>query len=643
MSSPAPPAPPPPEADAAPTSPDEGATSGFAALALDPRLLAAIDDLGFEQPTDVQAGTIPPLLAGRHVVGQARTGSGKTAAFGLALLERLKEGGPNRALVLAPTRELAVQVAAALRTFSRKLPSVRIATIYGGAAYPPQLKALAAGPSVIVGTPGRVIDMFDRGALDLSRVEVLILDEADEMLRMGFIDDVEKLIAATPEERQVVLFSATMPPRIRAVADTYLHDPVAVAVERHGISVDHIAQRYMLVPQRFKPDALVRVLRAIARGTTLVFARTRAACADLAERLTRDGFEVDALHGDLNQSARDRVMKGMRAQRLRIVIATDIAARGLDVEHIEHVVNYDFPDDMASYVHRIGRTGRAGRDGMAISLITPRERRRIRELERRLRQTIEELPAPTDLEIAGIEQAALVESVLAATEDERDVARAHLQTALADTELSAEDVAAAALHALAEERGISLRRPHDEGPPAWARRPPRVKPGDRPRRHDGGPRRPRDIDVNEVELRFPVGFRKGVRPGDLVGLLANEAGIEGRSIGRIDIQPFESFVALPRAVAEHVLDVLPRASVRGIDVPISPARSDRRPPPDRPSRPFRKARPGGGSGGPGGGKGKKGPRKGKPGFAKRRAGPKKGGGPPVPPRPKRKRIYDNDR
>ena len=558
----------------------DDAPTDFPSLGLDPRLLEAVDALGFTEPTDVQAGTIPPLLEGRHVVGQARTGSGKTAAFGLALLERLKDGGPNRALVLAPTRELAVQVAQALRSFSKSLDTVRIATIYGGAAYQPQLKALAAGPTVIVGTPGRVIDMLDRGALDLSAVEVLVLDEADEMLRMGFIDDVEKLIAATPEGRQVVLFSATMPPRIRAVADTYLDNPVAVAIERHGISVDHIQQRYMIVPQRFKPDALVRVLRAIARGTTLVFARTRAACGELADRLMKEGFEVDALHGDLNQAARDRVMKGMRAQRLRIVIATDIAARGLDVEHIEHVVNYDLPDDLASYVHRIGRTGRAGRDGTAISLVTPRERRRIRELERRIRQRVEEIPAPTDLEIAGVEQAALVESITDTSEDDRVLARRLLAEALEKSTLSPEDVAAAALFALAEERGVSLDRP-DDGPPAWARHPPKVGRSDFPR----GQR-----DPNEVELRFPVGFRKGIRPGDLVGLLANEAGIPGPAIGRIDIQPFESFVAMPQEMANHVLEVLPRAAVRGIDVPITLARNDRRPPPDRPSRPLRKPR-----------------------------------------------------
>ncbi|MEO1512795.1 MAG: helicase-related protein, partial [Planctomycetota bacterium] len=298
---------------------------------------------------------------------------------------------------------------------------------------------------------------------------------------------------------------------------------------------------------------------------------------------------VDAL----NQAARDRVMKGMRARRLRIVIATDIAARGLDVEHIEHVVNYDLPDDLASYVHRIGRTGRAGREGMAISLVTPRERRRMGELERRIRQRIELIPAPTDLEIAGVEQAALITSVTAATPEEREIAQRHFEAALEESGLSAEELAAAALYTLAQERGISLRLPQD-GPPAWARRP--------------GPSRdvPRgQRDPNEVELRFPVGFRKGVRPGDLVGLLANEAQIPGPSIGRIDIQPFESFVAMPREMAEHVLEVLPRAQVRGIDVPITLARTDRRPPPDRPSRPLRKPK---GKFNKGGYRGAKGPR-----------------------------------
>jgi ATP-dependent RNA helicase DeaD len=367
---------------------DEDPPSGFAAFALDERLRKAIGGLGFEKPTPVQAEAIPPLLEGRDVIGRARTGSGKTAAFGLPLLERVKDGGGARALILAPTRELAIQVGNALRSFAKNIKGLQIATIYGGAPYPPQLKALRAGATIVVGTPGRVIDHLDRGTLNLSNLEFFVLDEADEMLRMGFIDDVEKLLAATPEERQIALFSATMPERIRGVAKKYLKNPHRVEVEGHGMTVDHISQQWIYVPYRFKMDAIVRLLRGVARGTTLVFARTKAACGDINDRLTREGFNIDALHGDLSQPARDQVMKRMRARRLRIVVATDVAARGLDVEHIEHVINFDIPDDAEIYVHRIGRTGRAGREGKAITFVTPRERGRLRDFERRLRAKI---------------------------------------------------------------------------------------------------------------------------------------------------------------------------------------------------------------------------------------------------------------
>ncbi|MCA9567546.1 MAG: DEAD/DEAH box helicase, partial [Myxococcales bacterium] len=341
-------------------------TESFSALGLDERLIEALDALGFTAPTPIQAAAVPAVISGSDVVGRARTGSGKTAAFGLGVLQRLltSEGKGVRALVLAPTRELALQVSEALDSFAAKVP-FRTATVYGGAPYPPQIHALKTA-TVVVGTPGRLLDHLERGTLSLSDVQCVVLDEADEMLRMGFIDDVETLLAATPEGRQVVLFSATMPEAIQKIADKHQRDAVEIQVEDRDLMVGHIRQVFMRVPRRNRIDALVRVLRGTTRDATLVFARTRAECAEVADELARRGVPADALHGDLNQAARERVLARLRARRLDVVVATDVAARGLDVDHITHVVNLELPGDAETYVHRIGRTGRVGREGMAI-------------------------------------------------------------------------------------------------------------------------------------------------------------------------------------------------------------------------------------------------------------------------------------
>jgi ATP-dependent RNA helicase DeaD len=538
------------------TEADKADGSPFADLGLDPRLVRAVTSLGFTAPTPIQVEAIPVLLAGRDVVGGARTGSGKTAAFGLPLLHRVAEGGPVRALVLAPTRELAIQVEEALTSFATAL-RLGLVCVYGGAPYEPQLKALRRGATVVVGTPGRLIDHLERGSLDLSKVEVVVLDEADEMLRMGFLDDVEKLLQATPPERQVALFSATMPAPIRRIANMYLRDAVEVQVEDEALSVDHISQRFVLVPQSRKLDALQRVLRVAPPGGTLVFARTRAACAEVADALAKAGVGADALHGDLTQAARERVLNRLRAERLDVLVATDVAARGLDVEHLGLVINLDLPESTEVYVHRIGRTGRAGRTGMAISFVTPRERRQIGTMQRTLGVRMEQVEPPTDAEIAAAVRrrlAADLESRVAAVE--ADVVE-WVSALCAERGWTAESVAAAALTALAEGRNAPIVAPAAD---------------DRPQRADvseegfdaGDPR-------NEVELFIPLGRRDGVRPQDIVGAIANEAGIPGRDIGRITLFARNSFVGLPAAAAEHLLRDHRILEIRGRAVELSVA------------------------------------------------------------------------
>jgi ATP-dependent RNA helicase DeaD len=546
----------------------------FAELPLDPRLLAAVEQLGFEYATPIQARAIPLLLGGTDAIGRARTGSGKTAAFGLPMLERLKDGGKHvRALILAPTRELALQVTDAIKAFSKQLP-VKTVCIYGGAPYEPQMRALRQGTPIVVGTPGRVLDHLMRGTLDLSRVEVMVLDEADEMLNMGFLEDVTQILDATPDTRQVCLFSATLPQQIRRIADKYLSDPVEIQVESSSLSVDHIEQKWIRVPERFKLDALERVLGAEPRGTALVFARTRKDCAAMADALAARGIPVDALHGDLNQAARERVLARLRARRLDVVIATDVASRGIDVQHITHVINLDIPRNTENYVHRIGLTSRAGRSGVAISFATPKQKRRIRELQSQLKVRIEQVDVPSDAAIAHRRRVALGDDLRAAVKTDLTDARALLE--MLDG-VEAEDLAAAALKVLAAARGVPLGEV-DDAPPAWSKQ--------RSEDNRGGG----DVgDLNEVELFFPVGKRHGVRPADLVGALANEIGIPGNQIGRITIFDRKSFVGLPIRHAKAATDYGDRIAIRGEEVRMSKAHP--RPAVERPTFRGRRNRP----------------------------------------------------
>lgn len=580
---------------------------GFADFSLDPRIVAALSGLGFDTPTPIQAEAMPPVLDGHDLIGRARTGSGKTAAFGLPLLERVKDGkAPVRGLVLTPTRELALQVTEALRTYARKLP-VSLVTIYGGASYGPQNAALRKGVPIVVGTPGRVLDHLRRGTLDLSQLEMLVLDEADEMLRMGFLEDVETVLAAAPAQRQVLLFSATMPAEIRRVAAAHLRDPVEIQVEERALCVDHITQRRITVPQRHKLDALGRVLAAEASEATLVFVRTRAGCAEVADTLASRGIDVDALHGDLNQAARERVLQRLRSGRLKVVVATDVAARGIDVEHITHVINFDLPNDVESYVHRIGRTGRAGRAGMAIAFVTPAEERKVRWLERSLRVAITPMKVPSDLAIRKTRLARMV-SELRSTE-----VPPALEELLGELEeeTSLRDIALGALARLADAHDLDLTREADPEPPHWTKATGAgrsAKGGQR----SGKPRPPR-AHADEIELFFPVGASRGVRPGDLVGALANDTGIAGADVGRITVLPHKSFVRLSREAGERVLAGHTELELRGRRVPIAKARARAEGP--SPRRPFAgrgKHRPGGPKGprraGPQGKRGKHGKR-----------------------------------
>ncbi len=565
----------------------------FAEFGLDPRIQTALEGLGFEKPTDIQAAALPALLTGRDVIGRARTGSGKTAAFGLPLLERVKDSGPGvRALVLAPTRELAQQVSTALQSFGQGL-GLRGVTIYGGAPYGPQLKALRRGVPIVVGTPGRLLDHLGSGALDLSNLEYIVLDEADEMLRMGFVDDVETILAAAPTPRQIALFSATMPAAIKRIAKAHLDQPLTIQTEDGGPAVDHIEQAWTRVPNRFKPDALRRALMGGDRGTTLVFARTRASCGEVAGHLAGMGLRVEALHGDMNQSARERTLKMLRAGEVEIVVCTDIAARGIDVNHITQVVNLDLPENAEVYVHRIGRTGRAGRSGRALTMVTPAEVRKFGFFQKKLNQRVQEVALPSDQALAVKGRERLLKAL---DESESDDAMDWLAELLADGERTAEDIAAAALTLLGRERGIPLTTAGlNDGPPPWAHPPRREKRPDGPPRQGFGGGAPRGHAPprsqhqsgggGDVEIFVPLGRSAGLRPADLVGALANEAGVPGHVIGRITIHEFKSFIGLPADIAAHVLQRNPRLEVRGRQVALSRSHGKSAPLPNKRFKP----------------------------------------------------------
>ncbi len=574
-------------------------SAGFSALGLSPELAATLTGLGYEEPTPIQREAIPPLLAGRDVLGQAGTGTGKTAAFALPLLERLGRGqapsGRPSALVLVPTRELAMQVAEAIHRYGRE-HKTSVLPIYGGQSMGQQLRALERGVQVVVATPGRALDHLQRQTLNLELIQSVVLDEADEMLDMGFIEDLEKILSQTPSTRQTALFSATLPPRIQRLAEGYLKDPVRIAIANARTQegeVPRVRQLAYIVSRAQKPQALGRVLDMEAPTSAIVFCRTRVEVDDLTEAMNAHGYRAEALHGGFAQEQRDRVIKRLRSEKLDLLIATDVAARGLDIEHLSHVVNYDVPSDPDAYVHRIGRTGRAGREGVAITLLEPRENRLLRAIEKATRQkiTIGTIPTAADLRQKRLERT-------------RDTLRETLQAGELDAyrsvvaDLAGEytplDVAAAAVK-LVHESGredsagkakdedqdlavVTLPRP--ESPASFARHdrpgrfdrsstrfggPPRNDFGERPFGREGREGRGRSRNRNEDAARLFIGAGSvdGLRPGDLVGAIANEAGLSGNEIGPIQILERFSLVDVPADRALDVIAALRNTSIRG--------------------------------------------------------------------------------
>ena len=525
----------------------------FASFSLDPRILEAVEKLGFDAPTAIQAATMAPMLAGRDVIARARTGSGKTAAFGLPMLHRVAEGGRKvRALVLTPTRELALQVTNAIRDYAKHLP-VRVTTVYGGAPYSTQMEALKRGCTVVVGTPGRILDLVDRQALDLAHLDVLVLDEADEMLRMGFVDDVERVLTFTPPERQVALFSATMPAPIARIARTHLRDPAEVAVDSGAMAVDHITQQVVVVQHARKVEALARLLASTDREGTLVFARTRQGCAEVAEALIARGFQADALHGDLSQSQREHVLGRLRAKRLDVLVATDVAARGLDVDHLDHVINLDLPEDVETYVHRIGRTARAGRSGLAVTFVTPAEREKMRRMVRTLDVQVTARAVATDADIARHRQSGLERALAAVTEEERAAARPFL-TRYAGRPI--EEIVEAAVALLARDRRIPLELPEEAAAEAPAAR-----------------KRPSEPAEPEV-LFVAMGRRQNLRAGVLVDALGRSRGVPESAVGRVAILERKSFIELAPAALQAVLAGGDALEIGGVAVRVAKARPD---------------------------------------------------------------------
>ena len=553
----------------------------FADLGLDERVVRALKDIGYETPSPIQAATIPALLEGRHVVGLAQTGTGKTAAFALPILSRLdvKQKSPQ-ALILAPTRELALQVCEAIEKYASRIPGVRVLPVYGGQGYGVQLSALRRGVHVVVGTPGRIMDHLDKGTLDLSELRFLVLDEADEMLKMGFAEDVETILAETPEEKHVALFSATMPAQIRRISKKYLSDPLEITVERKTATAPNITQRHLIVSYPQKVDALTRILEVENFEGMIVFVRTKNETETLAEKLRARGFSAAAINGDVAQAQRERTVSQLKSGKLDILVATDVAARGLDVERISHVVNYDIPTDTEAYVHRIGRTGRAGRSGEAISFVTPRERHLLKAIEKATRTTLTEMALPSVEDINATRLSRLDDRITGAlgTDDVaffRDVVSHYVR----EHDVPELDVAAALAIVLQGDEPLMM-----EPDPV---RPPRQERDDRGRgRAKGDKGAPRGGSGAMKTYRIAVGKRQRVEPRQIVGALANEGGLQRQDFGRIDIRADHSLVELPATLPPGTEDKLRATRISGQLIELRedrgrPGRGDRGPRPQK--------------------------------------------------------------
>lgn len=538
----------------------------FADLGLGDAVLKALRDVGYETPSAIQSATIPPLIAGRDVVGLAQTGTGKTAAFALPIIDRLDLSQKSpQALVLAPTRELALQVCEAFEKYAAHLKGVHILPVYGGQGYGVQLSALRRGVHIVVGTPGRIMDHLDKGTLDLSELTYLVLDEADEMLKMGFAEDVETILAETPDSKQVALFSATMPATIRRMSQQYLHDPEEITVKSKTTTSANISQRYLIVSFAQKMDALTRILEVENFDGMIVFGRTKSVTEEIAEKLRARGYSAAAINGDVAQVQRERTVNQLKSGKLDILVATDVAARGLDVERISHVVNFDIPTDTESYVHRIGRTGRAGRSGDAISFVTPRERGLVRAIERATRQELTEMQLPSVDEVNVTRLSRFDDGITAAlAETERiDRFRDIVAHYVRHHDVPEVDVAAA-LAVVAQGETPLLLDPEPEPAPRTFRdredRGGRFDRDDRPGRPERRERTPR---AGMATYRIAVGKRHRVEPRQIVGALANEGGLRRDDFGAIQIRPDFSLVELPADLPRGTLDRLSDTRISG--------------------------------------------------------------------------------
>jgi ATP-dependent RNA helicase DeaD len=544
----------------------------FNDLALIEPVLKAVENAGYETPSPIQAQIIPFMLDGRDVLGQAQTGTGKTAAFALPILSRidLKQKEPQ-VLVLAPTRELAIQVAEAFQAYASQLKGFHVLPIYGGQEYSTQLRQLRRGAHVVVGTPGRVMDHMRKGTLKLNQLTTLVLDEADEMLRMGFIDDVEWILEQIPEKRQIALFSATMPTVIRKIAQKYLHNPEQITIKVKTTTAENIRQRYWLVSGTHKLDALTRILEAEEFEGMIIFVRTKTATIELAEKLEARGHSASAINGDMSQQLRERAINHLKQGKLDILVATDVAARGLDVDRITHVVNYDIPYDTESYIHRIGRTGRAGRTGDAILFVSPRERRLLSNIERATKKKVEEMQLPSTEYINNTrisrfkqritdtlttEELSFFTQLIEQYQTEHDVPAAEIAAALAkmaqgDTPLLLKDIPKRARKERNDRQGTRDRtRDRDRD--------------SKPRRNKG-----RSSDIKMELFRIEVGDSHGVKPGNIVGAIANETGIDGDHIARIKIEENHSTVELPAGMPKELFQELKKVRVAGQQLNIS--------------------------------------------------------------------------
>ncbi|HTY35221.1 DEAD/DEAH box helicase [Mycobacterium sp.] len=546
-------------------APDDSLTT-FADLQIHPAVLKALDDVGYETPTVIQAATIPPLMAGSDVVGLAQTGTGKTAAFAIPILSKIDvKSTATQALVLAPTRELALQVAEAFSRYGAHLPQIHVLPIYGGSSYGVQLAGLKRGAQVVVGTPGRVIDHLERGTLDLSHIDYLVLDEADEMLTMGFAEDVERILADTPEYKQVALFSATMPPAIRKLTKKYLHDPVEITAKAKTATAENISQRYIQVAGPRKMDALTRILEVEPFEAMIVFVRTKQATEEVAEKLRARGFSAAAINGDIPQAQRERTISALKDGGIDILVATDVAARGLDVDRISHVLNYDIPHDTESYVHRIGRTGRAGRSGAAVLFVSPRERHLLKAIEKATRQTLAEAQLPTVEDVNAQRVAKFADSITDALgAPGMDLFRKLVQDYEREHDVPMADIAAAL--AVQSRDGEAFLMAPEPPPERRERRERREGPHERPRERLRSPR-------NFATYRISVGKRHKIGPGAIVGAIANEGGLHRSDFGHIAIGPDFSLVELPAKLPKATLKKLEQTRISGVLIDLRPDRS----------------------------------------------------------------------